>query len=709
MLETLKAKRRWVCYRLVGDKKVPYQPRIPLLEAKVNDESSWGTHDEAVAMIAAGHVDGKGYVLGDGEAGIDIDDCRNPDTGELTAEAKRIIQETNSYTEISPSKCGIKIFVKAWLGKNHARKGLEIYGHHRYFTVTEDHVEGTPADVEARASELEALIAREFDFDSADDPDAPDEETAGENAPTEESFDDQGEITANRNVTLTRIGGSLRRIGLDDDELLAALIAIDQKRCKPPLGKQEVSVIARSIGKYPPSKAERAVDWMNDRHMVVFEAGKTIIFTERKEDLLDRFVYDRSSAEDIRLLYRNRKVELKVGKKKVVKTLGDFWLDHPGRKQYSGVIFDPENRVNDSTKLNLWRGFTVDPKLGDWTLFREHLLHVICRGDQPVYDFVIRWLARLFQKPGRPAETGIALRGRQGTGKGIVGRVIGSIFGQHYLHVTHAHHLVGHFNSHLQDAVFVFADEAVAPQDKAAVSALKTLVSEPNVTIERKGKDAFTVRNVIHLFMASNHDWVLPAELDERRWTMLDVDPSHANDHHYFAALLKQMKEGGREAMLHDLLALDISNWNHRQIPHTKALLEQKQATMSPLHKWWFSKIDDGALINGAWPSEIPKETVYNDCIETLEKMGVTRRPGESEFWSALMKFTPEWTRFRKRSAGRLVYFTTVPSLDACRQKWEETIKTKHRWMTTAADAALDNGGPGEEPPHPAEDAPPLF
>jgi hypothetical protein len=691
-METLKQKDRWVCWKLVGDKKIPYSPRLPLVEAKVNDESSWGTHDEALAMIAAGHVDGKGYVLGDGEAGIDIDDCRNPETGVLTPEAQRIISDTNSYTEISPSKCGIKIFVKAWLGKNHVRKGLEIYGHKRYFTVTEDHFEGSPTDVEARASEIEALIAREFEFDTADE--VPDDDLPiAEDVP--DSLEDETEIIdANRNVTLTRIGGSLRRLGFDDDELLATLLVLDQKRCKPAMGEHEVSVIARSLGKYPPNKAERKIDWMNERHAIVFEAGKTVIFTERKEEQLDRFVYDRSSAHDIRLLYANHPVDLgkpKGAKKKIIKDLGDYWLTHPGRKQYSGVVFDPDNTINDASKLNLWRGFRVQPKPGDWSLFRDHLQHVVCRNDPHVFDFVLKWLARLFQKPGRPAETAIAMRGRQGIGKGIVGRVVGSILGQHYLPVTHAHHLVGHFNAHLQDAVFVFADEAVAPQDKAAISALKALVTEPLVTIERKGKDSYTARNVIHLIMASNHDWVLPAELDERRWVMLDVDPAHANDHRYFAALLKQMKDGGREAMLHDLLALDLNGWNHRDIPHTKALFEQKLASMSPLHKWWFGKLWVGRLLSGddEWMGFVASDAIYADLITELDRTGVHRRPTETEFgmqWRKLLPDVPGGSLIRKRGAKpkggqtRPWVYVLPLSVDAYRKAFEAASKQEIPW-----------------------------
>lgn len=61
-----------------------------------------------------------------------------------------------------------------------------------------------------------------------------------------------------RNATLCRIGGSLRRIGLSADEIAAALQAVN-RRCLPPLSHSEVEGIARSVARYEPSQAWTAV------------------------------------------------------------------------------------------------------------------------------------------------------------------------------------------------------------------------------------------------------------------------------------------------------------------------------------------------------------------------------------------------------------------------------------------------------------------
>jgi hypothetical protein len=56
-----------------------------------------------------------------------------------------------------------------------------------------------------------------------------------------------------RNDTLTSKAGSMRRAGFSADEILAALLTMNEHRCDPPLDAQEVGTIARSVARYDPA------------------------------------------------------------------------------------------------------------------------------------------------------------------------------------------------------------------------------------------------------------------------------------------------------------------------------------------------------------------------------------------------------------------------------------------------------------------------
>jgi phage/plasmid-associated DNA primase len=135
--------------------------------------------------------------------------------------------------------------------------------------------------------------------------------------------------------------------------------------------------------------------------------------------------------------------------------------------------------------------------------------------------------------------------------------------------MSSSHHLVGHFNAHLETAIVVFADEAFWAGDKQGEGTLKTLITSDTIRVERKGIDSKSARSHVYLIMASNSDWVVPASGDERRYLVLDVSSKRRQDHEYFAALEREWQAGGREAFMHYLLHLDLSSFNVRKVPQS--------------------------------------------------------------------------------------------------------------------------------------------
>ena len=111
--------------------KVPYCPGDPLRKAKTNDPSTWGTYQEAIK--AASESDGTfgiGFVFteDDPHSGVDLDHVREPETGAICEWAQEIIQSLNSYTEVSPSGTGVKIFCQSKKPGNKSRRGnVEMY------------------------------------------------------------------------------------------------------------------------------------------------------------------------------------------------------------------------------------------------------------------------------------------------------------------------------------------------------------------------------------------------------------------------------------------------------------------------------------------------------------------------------------------------------------------------------------------------------
>lgn len=104
------------------------------------------------------------------------------------------------------------------------------------------------------------------------------------------------------------------------------------------------------------------------------------------------------------------------------------------------------------------------------------------------------------------------------------------------------------------------------------------------------------VRNRLHIMMASNEQWIVPAGPDARRYFVTDVSAARKDDRAYFKALMDSMDNGGSAAMLHDLLHHDLSNFDHRAVPQTAALAEQKIAAFKGPTAWLYEVLCQGDL-----------------------------------------------------------------------------------------------------------------
>jgi hypothetical protein len=340
---------------------------------------------------------------------------------------------------------------------------------------------------------------------------------------------------------------------------------------------------------------------MNEKYAVVKVGGATKVMSLQNSSLFAGCMTPEfSSVRDFCLFHLKRKKVIRDNRGNEKKIgIGTWWIQQDDRRQYDGITYAPN--IDSHGMFNLWRGFSCEPRKGNCDLYIELLRDGICKGVIPHYEYLLNWQAYGIQRPGRPGQTAIVMRGREGTGKGVAAKGYGRLFGSHFLHVTNPKHLTGHFNAHLLHCSALFADESFFAGDRQHENILKTLITEETLLIEPKGVNPFQVRNCIHLMMASNSDWVVPAGADARRFFVVDVADTHMQDHPYFAAINDQLDKGGREALLYELLNRDLSGFNVRQVPQTAALAEQKAFTRRGLDRLIELVAHAGSLPSAHW------------------------------------------------------------------------------------------------------------
>jgi hypothetical protein len=422
-----------------------------------------------------------------------------------------------------------------------------------------------------------------------------------------------------------------------------------------------------------PPKSNNPLIKLNEKYAVIGDIGGKCLVLSFVPGKADRNLKVPSfqSFKSFTERFGNRYVNVGKGEEKESKPLGAYWLKWPGREGYEGIDLVPNGpRVLENGALNLWGGFGVTAAAGDWSLMRQHICEVLAAGDPEAAQYIIRFAAWAVQHPGERAEVALVFRGGKGSGKGTFANALVRIFGQHGLQVFNSKHLVGAFNGHLRNCLLLFADEAFWAGDRQGESTLKGMLTERVLVIEQKGIDAVLWENRLHVIMAANADWVVPASHDERRFAMFNVSDKRIGDRTYFKALHEELMPanggaGGLGAMLHDLSRVDLGEWHPRDVLATTALREQKEMSLNPIAAWWEEFLQRGVM--PALSADKPYRMAAGWLLAHAREHA--SRPGDINP-SALGRFLRIQGGLRLHTERGTVW--EMPKLPECRHIWEK-------------------------------------
>jgi hypothetical protein len=365
----------------------------------------------------------------------------------------------------------------------------------------------------------------------------------------------------------------------------------------------------------------------------------------------------------------------------------DFLID-PTTHVYDSVAFTP--LPTPSTTLNYWVDSPVVPLKGNWKIVWAFLFVVICNGDRHLFKYLLRYLAHMLQKPGEKPGVMLVLLGGQGTGKGTFFLLLRSVWPRTTLQVSDVDHIVGRFNACLERNYAICMDEALFAGDKKACDRLKSYVTESHITIEQKHQPLREIESFHRFFAASNHEHFASVELDARRFVFFRVSDKHQEDHAYFEALHAAISDPAViSAMVHDLLALDLSKFKVRQWPKTAEHTRQKLQSLEDFDRYWFEVLQtadfspaDGMDPMNPWSGpEFVSTTKLKGGWEDFDKGLRKYAPRqEREVHESIKRLCPSATKQRKQANGRQERGYNLPSLPAARLEFALVMGGEVTW-----------------------------
>ncbi len=371
------------------------------------------------------------------------------------------------------------------------------------------------------------------------------------------------------------------------------------------------------------------------------------------------------------------------------------WMKSKRRRDYDGMCFRPEQPSPDRF-YNLWRGFAFTPQGDDEPAtqqakdslddFLGHTLSNVCNGDDVLARWLVGYFAHIVQRPFEKPLVALVFRGAKGVGKNALIERVGGLLGNHFTLTSNRRYLISQFNGHLEKCLLFALDEAFWSGDKQSEGILKDLITGQQHVIEHKGKEPYTVENRTRIAIIGNEDWLVPASADERRFAVFDVGSGRKQDRAFFEGMRKGMEAGGYRLLLRHLQRFDLAGHDINGAPNTQGLADQKTASLDGFGRWWLDCLHDGRILGSDFETPWPGQA---DTVRTREAFRRYCReqritgwlPDNTAFGKALKKVCPNAHPSKRRDGNGFVNTYKLPSLDECRELWEQYIGHPVEWV----------------------------
>ena len=467
------------------------------------------------------------------------------------------------------------------------------------------------------------------------------------------------------------------------------------------------------------TEAQRWVKKINKSHAVITLGGRTKIMKWSKSK---RFINDRMveypelefmGKEDFETYYLNQQIQ--VGEKFI--NVASIWLRSPERKQFDGIDFDPttKERTKQNEPWNMWedwgtgkmgidrfideglyKSISKEDSLDKCKLYIQLIREVICgnfdeKDQAKLLKYILYWMADAVKNPEKRTGIALALKSGQGTGKSTFVNLFGELFGNYYTHITDSERLTQKFNLHMKDNLLTYCDEAFFAGDKTQSGVMKGLITEETRMLEGKHLNAVFIPNYTRLILSSNEEWIIPSDIDDRRWQVIEVSSKYKNDRVFFGAVRKEWREGGKEAFLKFLReVVSVQDEFHSFDFEKERIITgahwQQKIQSNRAAAWWVDVLDRGYFEykddNGTHKIDLEEtgdnhihyiERIHQDYISFNRRTGISRYLETTQNLSReLSKLRIGFKTARKEVDGKKKTLWMFSSLNELRNEWEQ-------------------------------------
>lgn len=291
---------------------------------------------------------------------------------------------------------------------------------------------------------------------------------------------------------------------------------------------------------------------------------------------------------------------------KPTKCIFNKWLADETRRTYESFAFIPYSKnkpnINENEIYNTFKPFKsqiidieTDDKI-DTSNFYE-LVNELCGGvDKIAYDYLLKYIAHMFQFPEIRPEVVIILMGTTGVGKDKLITMLLKLMGYiNYAYRTaNQKDVFGEFTESIYNKLLLQFNEAEGKVALENHEALKNLCTEEENKINIKKKTLFHQTNLLRIFVVSNNKTPYNVQHNDRRGFIVKSTDKLQEDRIFFGKFTNDMNNKDYlNTLFTELMNIDLSKFDIKDRPKTDIFEKMRYDNITPIYYFMKDFIND--------------------------------------------------------------------------------------------------------------------
>ena len=314
-----------------------------------------------------------------------------------------------------------------------------------------------------------------------------------------------------------------------------------------------------------------------------------------------------SSKEQMKVSYENLndwRGNCMTGSKQETNFLSNWFAD-PNMRSYEEIVFRPTNKALPANQFNSFMGFDIEQlsrryyeeektfteeDIRDCEYILEHIRYLTDNGHETAevcYNYVLNWLAQIFQDPENKPQTAIVIRSvAKGVGKNDFTYMLGRMIGNEYYNQSDnpERDLFGGFNDLFDKKILINLDEGDKKSTQKFYEELKAKITNDTSNIRKKFKSVNSnVRLYVNFIFTTNNDGV-HIDVESRRFQLFEcVHKKRSREDEHWCAIRRALRdcEGGMVLFYRKLMERDVRHFDFSKTIETPFLMRAKRNCLS--------------------------------------------------------------------------------------------------------------------------------